>query len=117
MAALTQADKAEKFDKIQAKQRLVKLEGKVWRLRITEAGTAAAASTGLGMLAAYKPDSDGWFYGLGSPKVVATALGIGTFLLSGKSDYARELGAGMMFAGGVPLMHKLGAYLFSKIST
>jgi hypothetical protein len=91
-----------------------KAEGKALSQRATEAGTAAVTSLGNGALLAWKPDLDDTAGGFLSPHVIETMLGVVIMLLLWKkrNSMLREVGSGLLFAGGVPLLNKAGAKLY-----
>lgn len=113
--ALTQIEKAEKFDKIQAKKKEEKLHGEALLLRGVEGGSLAISSLLLGAVNEAKPEWDSAFYGLLSPNVVAALAGLGAFIFAGKSDMVRETGAGMAMAGAAPLLQRGGAKLYGLV--
>lgn len=113
--ALTQIEKAEKFDKIQAKKKEEKAQSHVLLLRGIEGGSLAVSSLILGGINDAKPEWDSAFYGLLSPNVIAAIAGLGAFVFAGKSDVMRETGAGMAMAGAAPLLQRGGAKLHQLI--
>lgn len=101
--ALTTSEKADRYDNEKAKKGATK---KAMKARVAEGGTAAVAATGIGYLIAAKPDlatlGDGYLH----PNVIATAGGLALMML-GKGTL-QEVGSGLLFAGGVPLLNQLG---------
>lgn len=97
--ALTQAEKADKFDNIKEKARVERAKTAAMTLRAVEFGTGVVAFSGLAALEEAKPE---WFtYEI--PRVVAAVGGLGMFMFAGKSDVIREVGAGLAMAGTFPL--------------
>lgn len=112
--ALTQIEKAEKYDKKVAKERITKLQMQALMLRAIEGGTMALTVTSLGALHAAKPELDDVFHGLLSPKVIALLSGGFLFAFAGKSETAREAGAGVALGGLAPLLYQGGEKLYNK---
>lgn len=110
--ALTTSEKADRFDRSQDQKRSTR---KAMKQRVAEAGTAAAAATGIGALIAAKPDlatlGDGYLH----PNVIA--LGAGLLALTMGKGLLRDAGSGLMFAGGVPLLNQLGGKIYESVGT
>lgn len=110
--ALTTSEKAERFDRQTDQKRATR---KAMKARVAEAGTAGVAATGIGALLAAKPDlatlGDGYLH----PNVLALAGGLALLTL-GKGTM-KEVGSGLAFAGGIPLLNQLGGKIYESVTT
>lgn len=118
MANLTQADKAERFDKLEAKKKDAKIEAFVDSLRWTELGVNGIASVGLGMLKEGKQAWEEAAYGLPIDGTT-TGVGFAVALATGGSrkkinQYFHEAGFGLMQAGIGSLGQKGGRALYKR---
>lgn len=114
--ALTQVEKAEKYEKVVEKKKMDRLRAQSMTLRAIDLGTLGATSLAIGMVKSAKPEWDTAFYGLLSPDVVALIAGGALFAFAGKSDVTREVGAGMVGAGLSPLAQKGGRKIYEQIA-
>lgn len=91
--------KAEKFDKRVEKERDEKLKAAALALRGVEVASGGVVALSMSALETYKPE---WFtYEI--PRIVGMLTGMGAFVLAGKSNLMREVGAGTFMASFFPL--------------
>lgn len=113
------ADKLTPSEQIE-KQKQKKAENrkrmKAYMIRASEPGAAVFVSPLLGAINRAKPEWKEVAYGLVQPNAVATGLGIAGLLLFRKSPALWEGSMGTLMAGGVPLMHDVGAKLYDLIT-
>lgn len=116
MPAITQQEKAERYDREQEKSKVRKAQEKLKMYRAVEFSTAFGSGLLLGALNKAKPEFSEVAYGIVQPNVVAATLGVIGFLAAGKNENLREASAGLAFGGGIPLAHMGGAKLYALIA-
>lgn len=118
MPQLTQADKAERFDKLQAKKKHQQVLDHVTMLRVAETATNGVVSAVAGAVKEARPAWESAAYGLPIDGAI-TALGLGLFIIapeSKKGDLVRELGGGFMQSGIGSLGQKGGRALYKYLA-
>jgi len=113
--------KLDKLDRIENREERKQRVSAEMGYRAIDIGTNLVGQGGLGALAAAKPEWDDLLYGFASPKVITLLAGIGLFVgagTSGKRSKAimRELGQGLVGAGGGQLASMGGAWLVNRFS-
>jgi hypothetical protein len=76
-------------------------------MQLAEKGTAAITAFGIGMLEQQKPELASALGGIGYANPGAVAVGSALFFFT--KGMAKEAGSGMLMAGMVPLLNRLGA--------
>lgn len=106
-------EKARKLEKHEEREKKRKVYEYVTMLRVTEFAVGGLTSVGMGALKAYKPEFEDAFYGLAIDGTVTLVGGTFFFLAGDKKsgDYMREIGGGMIGAGGYSLGQKAGKKL------
>ncbi len=93
--------------------------GKAMTMEVFEKGTTVLAAIGIGLAHQQKPDLEAGLGGVGYLNPAAVVIGGAMFMLTGKKSGApsigQEVGSGLLFAGAVPLLNKLGAKLGEAI--
>lgn len=107
---------SEKLEKIEEKKKFDRKKMKAYMTRAAEPATAVVVSPLLGAINAAKPEWKSVAYGLVQPNAIATGLGVLGILLFRKSAPVQEASFGMMYSGGVPLLHDAGAKLYEMIT-
>lgn len=93
--------------------------GKAMTMEVFEKGTAALVALGVGLAHQRKPDLETGLGGAGYLNPAAVGIGLLLFVFSGKKSGApsisQEVGSGMLFAGAIPLLNKVGTKLGEAI--
>lgn len=114
IAEMTQAEKTAKLERYMAKENRARAQDKAMTMRLVEGGTAGVGSIASGVISAWKPELDDMLGGLGV--IDPAQLGLGVVMLFLTKGAVKEVGSGLMYAGGVPLLKKLGAKFYELAS-